>query len=332
MPKNKTLVADSPINTAMRHSDKVLASVESKQTAARSRIAASWRRSFEHYGLDPTKRREQNVATAQELSTLRDRAQNLIEVSSARIDQLFGLVGSSGCTVVLTDTEGFILDQRSNDADSQDFTQWGLMQGANWSERIQGTNGIGTCLAEGRHVVIHRDQHFFSKNIAMSCIGAPIYGAKGELIGALDVSSARLDQTENLNNLIAATVAQTSKQIEVDLFKSAFSGARIVLASSDEIEKSALLAIDADDIVIGASRGARQKFGWATDGEFSPLAATDVFGRDDHMIGFERAERAAVLRALTRSGGNVSAAARHLGIGRATMYRRMKRLGLDEKP
>ena len=49
------------------------------------------------------------------------------------------------------------------------------------------------------------------------------------------------------------------------------------------------------------------------------------------MIGFERAERAAVIRALTRTQGNVSAAARNLGIGRATMYRRMKRLGLDEK-
>ena len=57
----------------------------------------------------------------------------------------------------------------------------------------------------------------------------------------------------------------------------------------------------------------------------------DLLGREDEgPSGFERAERAAVKRALARSGGNVSAAARALGIGRATLYRRMNRLGLDD--
>ncbi|HHY02853.1 MAG TPA: helix-turn-helix domain-containing protein, partial [Paracoccus sp.] len=37
----------------------------------------------------------------------------------------------------------------------------------------------------------------------------------------------------------------------------------------------------------------------------------------------------AVVRALTRSGGNVTAAARALGVGRATLYRRMRRLGIE---
>lgn len=321
----------SAIARFMRHAEKVLETVETRQSAARSRIAASWRRSVEHYGLDPSTRRPQDLVTDQELARHKEASAELLRVAAAKLDQLFGLVCTSGCAVVLTDQEGVIVDQRCNDADEAAFASWGLVSGADWSERREGTNGIGTCLAENRRVIIHRDQHFFSDNTAMSCIDAPIYGAQGETIGALDVSSARADQTEAINQLISAMVAQTAKQIEADLFKSAFAGARIVLASSDETEKSALLAIDSDDIVIGATRGARQKFGWAPNGDFAPLAATDVFGREDHLIGFERAERAAVMRALTRSGGNVSAAARHLGIGRATMYRRMKRLGIDEK-
>jgi len=36
------------------------------------------------------------------------------------------------------------------------------------------------------------------------------------------------------------------------------------------------------------------------------------------------------MRALSRSGGNVSEAARALGVGRATLYRRMSRLGIGE--
>ncbi|MFN4168634.1 MAG: helix-turn-helix domain-containing protein, partial [Pannonibacter phragmitetus] len=41
------------------------------------------------------------------------------------------------------------------------------------------------------------------------------------------------------------------------------------------------------------------------------------------------AEKAALRRALARAKGNVSAAARDLGISRATMYRKMGQLGLD---
>lgn len=316
----------------MRHSDRVLASIESKQSAAKSRIAASWRRSYEHYGLDPTKSRKQNIATDHELRTLRDDSGGLLHVARARIDQLFGLVGASGCTVVLTNADGYILDQRSSDADSNDFTSWGLRQGANWSESTQGTNGIGTCLAEGRHMIIHRDQHFFSNNIAMSCIGSPIYGAQGELIGALDVSSARLDQTEALNNLIAATVAQTAKQIETETFRATYVNERVVIAADTSLDQSALVAVNSDDCIVGATRAARKLFGWAGDGDLKPVAATDLFVGDSDHRGFNRAEKAAVVKAITRADGNMSAAAKALGIGRATLYRRMKRLGITRTP
>ena len=314
--------------TRMKHSEKVIASLESKQSAARSRIAASWRRSFEHHGLDPNTRREQNVATEHELLLLREKADDLLHIAACRIDQLFGLVGSSGCTVVLTDAAGFILDQRSNDADADDFVNWGLMQGANWSEGSQGTNGIGTCIAEARQVIIHRDQHFFAKNTAMSCIGSPIYGAQGELIGALDISSARIDQTENLNKLIAASVVQTAKQIETETFRAAFPNERVVIAADTTVDQSALVAVDSNERIVGATRAARKLYGWAGDGDIKPVAATDLFVDNAQHRGFSRAEKAAVMKASIRADGNMSVAAKALGGGRATLYRRMNRLGI----
>jgi transcriptional regulator of acetoin/glycerol metabolism len=62
----------------------------------------------------------------------------------------------------------------------------------------------------------------------------------------------------------------------------------------------------------------------------TPIPASDLFGRGDGPSGFEKAERAAVVRALVRADDNVSDAARSLGVSRATLYRRMKRLGLTE--
>ncbi|MGC0373020.1 helix-turn-helix domain-containing protein [Streptomyces sp. SAI-229] len=43
----------------------------------------------------------------------------------------------------------------------------------------------------------------------------------------------------------------------------------------------------------------------------------------------EEAERDAIIRALDAAGGNKSEAASMLGIGRTTLYRRLRQLGLD---
>ncbi|MEE2946226.1 MAG: helix-turn-helix domain-containing protein [Pseudomonadota bacterium] len=312
----------------MRHSDKVLATMESSQSAARSRIAASWRRSMERHGLDPATQDIPVLETASELNERQERAGLLRSAATSQLDHLFSLVGSSGCTVVLTDTDGVILDQRCSDADAPYFASWGLQAGANWSEHREGTNGIGTCLVEERHLIVHRDQHFMAKNTAMSCIDSPIYGANGELVGALDVSSARADQTEGFNKLISATVAQTARQIEAETFRSTFSKDRIVIAGESKNEQNALVAVNGDDVIVGATRAARKLFGWKLSGTVTPVAATDLFVGEGTHQGFERGEKAALVKAITRAGGNMSEAAKALGIGRATLYRRMKRLGL----
>lgn len=251
-------------------------------------------------------------------------------VAAPKLDQLFSLVGNSGCGVLLTDSDGIVLDQRCRDSDAGVFQKWGLWQGADWSEAAEGTNGIGTCLTEHRQVTIHRDEHYFARNVGMSCMDAPIYGADGTVIAALDVSSARADQTEAYNRLIAAMVSQTARQIETDHFRASFPKARIIIAESDDADAAMLLAVDSDDILVGATRGARKAFGLPAHGPLTARPASDLFGRENGPSGFERAERAAVIRALSRAGGNVSEAARALGVGRATLYRRMKRLGLGD--
>ena len=311
-----------------RHEDRVAQA--SQSPAAVSRLAASWRRSMVKHGLDPARPPQLRRLSARELAERRERLDGFIAVARPQLDHLFQLVCPTGCNVLLTDASGIVLEQRMNESDLATFRDWGLCAGADWSEPAEGTNGIGTCLAEGRQVTIHRDEHFHTRNTAMSCMDAPIWGPDGLLLAALDVSSARADQTERYNRLISAQVAQTARAIEAVFFRASFPDARIVVAD-DTPDAAVLLAVDKDDLAIGATRAARRALGLEREGAIRPRPAADLLGRGDDLTGFDKAERAAVARALARTDGNVSAAARALGIGRATLYRRMARLGLAEK-
>lgn len=315
--------------TPRSHAD--LVAEQLRSSSATSALAASWRRSMLRHGLDPSDRRPPERLSHHDLAARRQAMGHFLHVAAPQLDQLYNLVCLSGCNVLLTDADGVVLDQRVSDADAAQFRDWGLWQGADWSERVQGTNGIGTCLAEGRQVTIHRDEHFHTRNTGMSCMDAPIWGPDGRLLAALDVSSARADQTERYNRLISAQVAQTARAIEAVFFRASFPDARILIASEDATDAAALLAVDKDDLAIGATRAARKALGLEREGAIRPRPATDLLGRNDDLRGFDKAERAAVARALARAEGNVSAAARALGIGRATMYRRMSRLGLTGK-
>lgn len=283
------------------------------------------------HGLDPAETRNPERLSGAELEERRARLGLLLHVAGPQLDQLFDLVGLSGCNVLLTDAEGVVLDHRARPIEAAQFGEWGLSEGFDWSEAAQGTNGIGTCIAERRALTIDRDEHFHTRNTGLSCMDAPVWGPDGRLIAALDVSSVRSFATESHGRLIEALVLQTASIIEAALFRSAYPGARVVHANGEGAASTALIAVDKDDLAIGATRAARKLLGLAREGDIRPQPAADLLRRDDDLRGFDKGERAAIVRALARSEGNVTSAARALGIGRATLYRRMARLGIEQK-
>ena len=103
-----------------------------------------------------------------------------------------------------------------------------------------------------------------------------------------------------------------------------------MLTPNSERAINSLLAVDGDDLVIGATRAARRALGLTAEGLARPVPAADLIGRARPDGGDEisAAERAVLLRALARSGGNVSKAAKDLNISRATLHRKINQLGL----
>jgi len=314
------------------HADQIRSAAESVSSAAESALAASWRRSLVYHGLDPETKSPPNRVEAAALREARDRLGALTQIAAPTLDRLHGAVGQSGCCVLLTDSEGLIVERWGMAADNEIFAQWGLWTGAIWSEGTEGTNGIGTCLAEQRPVVIHRDQHFRTRNTSMTCTGAPVFDENARLAAVLDVSSCRGDLTEDVALLISRLVADAARRIESDGFRAAFPDCRIVMAPAHGYRGSALLAVDRSDLVIGATRTARQTLDLTDKSLASARPLADVLTNSRQNSDLRAAERAELQRALARNNGKVSAAACELGIGRATLYRRMRRLGLSNSP
>lgn len=316
------------VSLTVQHADKIQAAIES-DAAAKSALVASWRRSAALHRLDPAERKPPSRLTDSELSEARQRIEPLVRAARASLDRLYLAVGGIGCCVLLADRDGVPVERRGAVADDGTFQGWGLWTGSVWSEESEGTNGIGTCLVEHRSLTIHRDQHFFTRNTLLSCTTAPIYDHEGNLAAALDVSSCRADLTEGFVHLMAVAVGDAVRRIEAENFRLAFPDARILLAPTPDNAMNALVAVDKDDLVVGATRSARMAFGITPDAFARPLPAARLFGvESDHEAELSTAERGVLERALIRCDGNVTAAARSLGISRATLHRKLNRLGV----
>lgn len=311
------------------HADRVRAAITGNG-AAKSALVASWQRSANLHRLDPAYGHGPIRLTQGELNDARRRLEPMLNAAQSSLDRLYLAVGGVGCCVLLADANGVPIDRRGAVSDDKTFQEWGLWTGTVWSEQAEGTNGIGTCLIEQRTLTIHADQHFFDRNTALSCTTAPIFDHEGNLAAALDVSSCRADLTEGFVHLISMAVTEAAKRIEADNFRLAFPNSRILLAPTQDKVSGALLAVDGDDLVIGATRAARQSLGLTADSLSRPIPAADLLGSSDLATGELRdAERAVLQRALARADGNVAAAARLLGISRATLHRKLNRLEMS---
>jgi transcriptional regulator of acetoin/glycerol metabolism len=306
------------------HVNRVRAAVNSDE-AGRSSIVASWRRCAFNYGLDPGGKAPRLSLSGAELRDSRQRIEPLLHAATPTLDRLQTVVLGMGCCILVAGLDGVPVHWRGRDADLGDLRRLGLWPGIDWSERNEGTNGIGTCLVEKREIAIHREDHFHARDVELSCVVSPIYDHQGQLAAVLDVAYYGKAPSGGLMNLLTFTAKEAAWHIEAATFRDAFRGARLISVPDATRGCVGLIAVDADDMVLGATRTARLMSGLTEAAIRKGVPAADL---QPGMIAFDdtiaNAERGTVRRALARAGGNISASAKALSISRATMKRKVK--------
>jgi transcriptional regulator of acetoin/glycerol metabolism len=182
-------------------------------------ITRSWIRCLNDYRLDPDSRLDPAIVGHAELQERQDSLADLRSVAEGEMANLYQQLAGSGYAIMLTDRDGVLLNFFGDPGFTHAASKTGLMQGAIWSEQMQGTNGMGTCLVERRPISVHQEEHYLSRNIGLSCAAAPIFNHAGELVAVLDASGeSRLAQQHTLA-LVSASVQMIENRVFLHQFR-----------------------------------------------------------------------------------------------------------------
>lgn len=251
------------LSTHFAHAERVSVALEGQENDPRTEeVLDSWRRSVAVHRLDPAALHGPDFVSDHELTRAREPLDQLLRVAQAELDQLYELVRRAGYCVLLGDAGGTVVDLRQDGVDESVQRIVGSFLGSIWSENAQGTNGIGTCLAEGRAVTVHRDQHFRVYNKTLSCSAVPIHDAHGALVAVLDVTSLNPATSEHAHALTLPLLEASVAGLEERLFRDHFGQSWVIaLPATSGPRPMVLLAVDRDERIVGADSYARAELG-----------------------------------------------------------------------
>src|SRR5215510_8096694 len=268
-------------------------------------VSSSWQRSAKRYGLDPIDSRAPRILTPAELKNFCEPLDKLIFSAQEEIDQLYEVVREAGYTVLFCDSSGVAVAHRGEHTRAREFQYWGTWLGGVWSEEVEGTNGIGTCIVDERPVTVHRSQHFRSRHIDLSCSGAPVFGVDGRLIAVLDVSAIDPALSEGAHALTGALTVRSARAIEERFFREQFRREWIVAVAPPEGGSAGmLLAIDGNQRIVGANRVARTSLMLDDRGLRAGVSLWTIFERDPNL--FRRKDRSDICTRLVIAGSHDS--------------------------
>ena len=248
-------------------------------------IDDSWRRGLRDFRVDPKSSSVPHLLTERELRISREPLHSFLLQAQEEIDRLYAIVRPQSYVVLLCNSDGVAIHHRGDESKEHEFKQWGIWLGGVWSEQVEGTNGIGTCITDRRPVLVHCTEHFRSRHTRLSCAGAPIFDPQGGLLAVLDVSKLHQQSDDQSFPLLLQTVIVSARAIEERIFREHFQHCWILAAApSDDLESSLLLAIDDQQSVIGGDQAARRFFALSDKSLVEGFALSAAFAYDRSLF------------------------------------------------
>jgi transcriptional regulator of acetoin/glycerol metabolism len=207
MKKKKAL----PDIASVHH--KFLSTGKINADSLRKEIKDSWIRSRK-LGIDPNDGSSPTILNEPEFTALLSKKKDLLTIAIPFMKRLYDVISYSGFAVVLSDEQGFILEIVSTPdlEESVAETNVNFKAGVRWLEEDVGTNGIDLVLRLKKPYQISGAEHYAITHHPVSCIGAPIFNADGQLTGTLTASGfVQATQKHTLAMIVAAVEVITDE-------------------------------------------------------------------------------------------------------------------------
>ncbi len=328
----------------------------------RSWIERSWRRCLT-YGHRPEQPVAFDLVPAQAARRAVDANHPLVTAARPVLDRLARAIAHSRYFAILTDAQGVVIGIDGPIDRSDPRAHLITRIGVDLSERAVGTTAIGAALGELQPVWLHRGEHFFSDTSVYSCAGAPVFDPDGACAGMLDLTGIDAPERPELKHL----AAQSARSIENAMVLARLHSLllRLNWPGRPFDEQDGLLCLDRDGWVVSANPAAREMLGrpaiapvhcselfataWESlfDAAGGPAVEMPLWSgltlqvlsqlpgqameprpaAPDPRLPLKDLETELIHNAVREARGNVMAAAKLLGISRATVYRKLGKRG-----
>ncbi len=142
-------------------------------------VVQSWRRCVDEFDLDPGRPVPAYIAPEAQLKQHRAQSERLIGIARSGLEDLYRQVAGQNYVLLLADSDGVTVDFLGDKTLQDQLKPAGLHLGADWSEPVAGTCGVGSCIATGEALVVHQFDHFHHTHTSLSCTAAPIFDPSG---------------------------------------------------------------------------------------------------------------------------------------------------------
>uniref|UniRef100_UPI00197FBBA3 sigma-54-dependent Fis family transcriptional regulator n=1 Tax=Burkholderia sp. Ac-20379 TaxID=2703900 RepID=UPI00197FBBA3 len=215
----------------------------------------------ELFGLNASLQPDYDILSDSALALKREQNRILCAHAMPVMETLHDQIANTHSMIVLTNADGLILHSVGDDDFLRRAERVALMPGANWAENRQGTNGIGTALAERCAVVVHGEQHYLSANRFLTCSSVPILDPYGEMAGVLDVTGDHRSYHQHTMALAKMSVQMIENYLFAttfqDMLQVSFHGRPEFLGTLME----GIVAFTEDGRIVSANRSAQFQLG-----------------------------------------------------------------------